>query len=113
MTKAQMINPAMFRHQVTIRAQRTSSRDSFGQRVGAGSTVCTVWADKQDWSGSEIDENGRETPTVLTKFTIRYRTDITPAMEVVHGSAVYRINTVMDLMGIKKTLVLSCVRLVS
>jgi SPP1 family predicted phage head-tail adaptor len=107
------IDPAKYRHQVTIRDQRPAARDSFGERVGPGLTVATVWAEKSDWGGSEISETGRETASVLTKFVIRYRTDILPDMEVVLGSDVYMIGGVLDYDGLKRELVLNCTRVVS
>lgn len=110
MTK--MINAGKYRHSVTIRNQRPTTRDSFGERVGPGSTVATVWAEKQDWNGSEITESGRETPTVLTKFMVRYRTDLLPDMEVVLGSDVYQIVSILDFDGMRRELVLNCLKVV-
>ncbi len=103
------INPAKYRHRITIRnAPSDSSRDSFGGRKGVGSTVAIVWAEKQDWSGSEVAEIGRETAVVTTKFKIRWRSDIIPTMQVVHGSDVYDIQSVLDFDGTKHELVLEC-----
>lgn len=102
-----LINAGKYRHRVTIRnAPANSSRDTFGRRKGTGTTVCTVWAEKQDWQGGEISEGKREIASVTTKWMIRYRTDVTSDMQVVHGSDVYDIASVLDFDGRKRELVL-------
>ncbi len=109
-----MINAGKYRHSITIRNPAAdSSRDSFGGRKGTGSTVATVWAEKQDWSGSEINEANRETATVTTKWKIRYRTGILPKMQVVFGSDVYEILNVLDFDGTKRELMLESRKVVS
>lgn len=108
------IQAGKYRHRITIRnAPTDASRNAFGERVGSGATVATVWAEKQDWSGSEVNETGRETATVTTKWRIRYRTDVLPKMQVVFGSEVYDILNVLDFDGKKRELVLESRRVVS
>ncbi len=108
------INPAKYRHLITIRNPASdASRNSLGERVGVGVTVATVYAEKQDWSGNEVNESGRETATVVTKWRIRYRTDILPKMEIVFGTDVYEILNVLDFDGLRKELVLESRKVVS
>lgn len=85
-----------------------SSRDASGRRLKTGSKLDDVWAERQDWSGTENREGGRETASVTTKFIIRYRTDVTPVMIVEEGSDVYDILSVMDFDGTEKRLILNC-----
>jgi SPP1 family predicted phage head-tail adaptor len=107
-----LINAGKFRHRITIRnAPLDSSRDTFGRRKGSGTTVCTVWAEKQDWAGGEITEGKREIASVSTRWMIRYRTDVKPEMEVVHGSDVYNIISIMDFDGRTRELVLTTRRI--
>ena len=109
-----MINPGKYRHQVTIRHPASdSSRDSFGARKGRGPDGFIVWAEKQDWSGSEVNEAGRETSNVVTKFKIRYRTGVAAKMQVVHGEDEYNILSVLDFDGLKRELVLECRKVVA
>lgn len=111
---AGMINAGKYRHRITIRnAPTDASRTSFGGRKGTGTTVATVWAEKQDWSGSEVDEVGRETPTVVTKWRTRYRTDLTPAMQIVFDGIVYDILNVLDFDGTKRELVIESRKVVA
>lgn len=97
-----------YRHRVTITNPASdTTRDAFGRRKGSGTTVATVWAEKQDWAGDETTENGRETASVITKWRIRYRTDIASKMVLTHGSDVYDILSVMDFDGTKRELLLT------
>jgi len=109
-----MINAGKYRHQIVIRNPAAdASRDEYGGRKGSGATVATVFAEKQDWGGSELNEANRETATVTTKWKIRYRTDILPKMQIVHGSDVYDLMNVLDFDGTKRELVLESRKVVS
>ena len=44
----------------------------------------------------------------MTRFRIRYRTDVLPHMLVIHGDDVYDILSVMDFDGAKRELTLNC-----
>lgn len=108
-----IINPGNYRHKITIRnAPTDSSRNAFGERIGVGTTVATVWAEKQDWSGRESAEFERSTAEILTKFLTRYRTGLLPNMEVVDDTDVYFIESIMDFDGTKRELTLNCRRVV-
>lgn len=107
-----MTNAGKFTHQIIIRNPQTS-RDSFGGTIGTGSVVDTIYAEKQDWAGQEARENGSDTATVRTKFVIRYHAAIRPKMQVVHGSNVYDIESVLDFDGSQRELVLECKRVTS
>lgn len=100
-----------YRHRIAIHNPPTT-RDGSGARVGVGTTVATLWAEKQEWSGSETRDNGKETAVLLTKFLIRFRTGILPKMRVVHNEITYDIEKVMDLDGTRRELVLECRRVI-
>jgi SPP1 family predicted phage head-tail adaptor len=106
------INAGKYRHRITIKdAPSDSTRDTFGRRKGTGATVCTVWAEKQDWQGGENTEGKRETASVTTKWLTRFRTDVAPEMQIVHGEDVYSILSVLDFDGRKRELVLTSRRI--
>lgn len=107
LTNNRMVNAGKFTESIVIRNPATT-RDSLGGVYGSGSTVATVWSEKQDWTGSEAQENGQDTATLRTKFIIRWRSDVLPKMQVVHGSDVYDIEVVMDYDGSKRELTLEC-----
>lgn len=97
------------RHRITIKNPPTdASRDSTGARTNVGTTLATVWAEKQDWSGSESRDASQETAVKLTKFVIRYLSTVLPKMQVVHKVDTYDIEQVLDLDGTKREMVLHC-----
>lgn len=97
-----------YRHRIVINnPPGDASRDNYGRRKGVGSLVAQIWAEKQDWQGIESTDNGREIASVTTKWKIRYRTDITTGMQIVHGSDTYNIESVLDFDGRKRELLLT------
>lgn len=106
-----IINPAKYRHTITIRRAATdTTRNDFGERTETGTTLAQVWAAKEDWSGREVLDANRETPMVYTRFVIRWRDDVTPEMTVECDEISYFIESVLDLAGAQKELVLQCRR---
>jgi len=106
-----IINPAKYRYSVTIRRAATdTTRNDFGERTETGSVLAEVWAAKEDWSGREVMDANRETPMVYTRFLIRWRDDVTPEMTVECEGIGYFIESVLDLRGNEKELVLQCRR---
>lgn len=102
---ADIINAGKYRHQVIVRnAPTDASRNTYGERTGTGTNQVTIWAEKTDWNGSEVDELGRETPVVTTRWRTRFRTDITPEMQIVSGSDVFEILSVLDYDGLSREL---------
>lgn len=103
------INPAKYRHYITIRdGVSDASRNEYYERTGNGVVVARVWAEKQDWSGKEVVEGGKETPMIYTRFIIRWRDDVKADMSVELGGMVYRIDSVLDLDGLGKEVTLFC-----
>jgi SPP1 family predicted phage head-tail adaptor len=99
---------AKYRHRIAVTAAPLdSSRDTFGRRKGTGTTVCTIWAEKQDWQGDETTQNNREFASVTVKWKVRYRTDITPEMQIVEGADTYNILSVLDFDGTHRELVIT------
>ena len=92
---------------VTIR-QRATGSDELGQPVDTWSDVAIVWADIRYASGMESIKAGAEMSTARASIRIRWRTDITPAMRVVHGSTVYRIEAVLPDMQRRDSVTLVC-----
>jgi SPP1 family predicted phage head-tail adaptor len=109
-----MINAGKYRHQITVRqVGGDSTRDSFGGRRGVGATVCTIWAEKQDWTGMEVNEANRETASITTKWKTRYRTDLLPKMQIVFESEVYEIINILDFDGTRRELVIESKKVIS
>ena len=73
-------------------------------------TICTVWAKKEDLSGSERFRAMQIQSDIATRFTIRWRGDLYPQMQIVIGLEVYQIEAVLDPDGRREQLQLMCSR---
>jgi SPP1 family predicted phage head-tail adaptor len=86
-----------------------STQDEAGQPVVAWTNLITsgdgkVWANIKHLSGVETIKADAPTSAVKASIRIRYRTDVTAAMQVVHGSTTYEIKAVMpDVAGRQHT----------
>lgn len=58
--------------------------------------VATVWADIRHKSGLEAIKAGAPVSTVQASIRIRYRSDVTAGMRVVHNLVPYDIKAVME-----------------
>lgn len=82
-------------HVVTIE-KPASGQDGLGQPLPGYVTHATAWADIRHLSGLESIKAGAEASTVKASIRLlRYRTDITAAMRVVHGAKVYQVKAVL------------------
>lgn len=89
------MNAGRLNRRITIQS-KTVTRDAYGGESISWTDVATVWAAVLPIRGREyvaIREAGAE---LTTRFVIRYRQGVTPAMRVVHGSANYDIEQVID-----------------
>lgn len=80
---------------VTIQ-QKLVTRDSYGGESITWTDVATVWAAVLPLRGREyvaLRDAGAE---LTTRFVIRHRSSVTPAMRIVHGDAIYDIVEVID-----------------
>ena len=79
---------------VTLR-HLIDGQDEAGQPVQTWATLATVWANIKHLSGVETIKANAETSAVKASIRIRYRSDLTAAMRVVHESTTYEIKAVM------------------
>lgn len=94
---------------VTIQSP-TESKNSIGEGVKSWADVATVWAAIEPLSSRELLAQRREVSDVSTRIRIRYRSGVSAAMRVVHGSNVYRIDGApIDVDGRGREMVLNCV----
>lgn len=83
--------------------QRTAGVDAYGQPVTTWSTLATLWANIISPTGKSSAEQlvaDRQISAATYSVRIRYRTDITAAMRLTYGGAIYNIEQViLDLAG--------------
>lgn len=79
---------------VTIQ-RLTSGVDSIGQPSTTWQTHVETWASVRVLSGLAMLKAGADTSITKASIRVRYRSDITPAMRVVHRGATYQIDAVL------------------
>ena len=80
---------------VTIQS-KSVTRDAYGAEVITWAHVVEVWAAVLPVRGREYVALREAQADLTTRFVIRYRAGITPAMRVVYGDANYDIEEVID-----------------
>ena len=75
--------------------QPAAVQDAAGQPIPTWTTLATVWANIRSLNGLETIKGGAESSVAKASIRIRYRTDVTAAMRVVHGSTTYEIKAVL------------------
>nr|WP_307731963.1 phage head closure protein [Massilia sp. H27-R4] len=79
---------------VTIQAP--AGRDALNQPLPGGwATHATAWADVRLLGGLETIKAGAVVSQVKASIRMRYRTDLTAAMRVVHGATIYKVLAVL------------------
>lgn len=73
----------------------TPSVDAEGQPVASWATTVTVWGRAEFLSGRELEAMQKINSQIVTRFTVRYRADITELMRVSWRSKNWNINAVM------------------
>lgn len=93
---------------VTVRAPGTTE-DALGQRVAGWTDVCTVWAQAQPLRGREFMAASAMQSEAVVRFRLRYRADVTSAMQVVwRGVGHAIVGEPIDVDGGRHTLELMC-----
>lgn len=85
-----------------------SGQDEIGQPVMTWTDLVTVWANVRHLSGVESIKADAEASVVKASIRIRRRTDVTSAMRVYLGTAVYEIKAVLPDEEVRDRLDLAC-----
>ena len=88
--------------------QPAAVQDAAGQPIPTWTTLATVWANIRSLNGLETIKGGAEASVAKASIRIRYRTDVTAAMRVVHGSTTYEIKAVLPDVAGKRHVDLAC-----
>ena len=76
--------------------QKSVTRDSYGGESITWATVATVWAAVLPIRGQEYVSIRQAGAELTTRFLIRYREGVTPAMRIVYDGAHYDIVEVIN-----------------
>jgi SPP1 family predicted phage head-tail adaptor len=96
-----------FKHRVLIQSLQPG-QDKIGQPTTTWATFKTLGADIRTLGGLESIKADAQAATTKASIRVRYRTDITADMRVVHGSTVYEIKAVLPDEQRRDHLDLSC-----
>jgi SPP1 family predicted phage head-tail adaptor len=84
--------------------QKSVTRNAIGEEVVSWTLLCEPWAAADPIRGREFFAAGGMQSESMTRFVIRYRSDIIETMRVVWRSEHYNINSVIDPKGSRRTL---------
>lgn len=83
------------RDRITIQ-RKTAGTDAWGAPLPeAWADYASLWSNIRHLSGTESIKAGADVSVVRASIRIRWRTDITAGMRVLHGAAVYDIEAVL------------------
>jgi SPP1 family predicted phage head-tail adaptor len=85
------------------------SRDDLGAEVITWVEIAEVWASAEPIRGREYVALRAAQADITTRFVIRHRSGLTPAMRVQWGDAYYDIIEVIDVHGRHRWLELMCI----
>lgn len=93
-----IVRAGALRHRITLQAKTTGSptRTAMGAPDDGWVTQDTVWAAVRPLRSRELMAAQAAASEVDTEIEIRYRSDITAAWRVVHGSTVYNIEGIRN-----------------
>lgn len=88
--------------------QLVDAQDALGQPGQTWTTLATVWANIRHLSGLETIQGGAQTAVGVASIRIRWRTDVTTAMRVQHGTTLYEITAVLPDLQRRQHVDLAC-----
>lgn len=92
---------------IVIQSQSTTQDDT-GQPLNTWTTFATPWANIRFMNGIETMKGDSPTSVAKASIRIRYREDITNAMQVVYNGITYRILAVLPDEAKREHVDLSC-----
>lgn len=91
------MNPGKLRHRVTLQ-EYVEVVDKYGTPIDQGcwEDVAIVWASVEPIQGREYIQLQNTQSELTTRIRIRYRSGVKPAMQVLYGTRVFDIQSVID-----------------
>ena len=86
-----------------------ATKDEYGQVGWAQSVRALVWAEVKFVAGKVAQMAGKETTEFEIEFKIRYRSDVSKLMSVMHENQIYKIDLIEEI-GRRAFLRLKCRR---
>lgn len=93
------------RHRIMIEAP-TGAQNEFGEPVEGWSLFASVWASREDLTGREAFLAQQAKSEVTSRFRVRYLDGVTGSMRISSDGVLYNIESVQDVDGRRRSLVL-------
>lgn len=101
------MNAGELRHRVILQA-KTVTRGNYGEEVIVWRDIATIWAKIEPLSGREYFQSQQMQSEISHKITIRYREDVKADWQMVYGTRIFNILSVMNTEERKRELILMC-----
>ena len=102
------MNAGALRQRITIRYAASSARSASGAQSVTPGTLATLWSRRTDIGGQETWRGRQLSGALDAVFQIRFRSDVTRQMQVVHGSETFEIEAVQRVGNKDEALELLC-----
>ncbi|NRF91534.1 phage head closure protein [Paenibacillus frigoriresistens] len=102
-----MIEAGKLRHTITIKSLKPT-RNSYGESTQEWVDFLTIRASKEPLIGNEYFNAAAVQSLVEIKFRARYRSGITNAMRIHHGTEVYEILSAINVQSLNRELLIYC-----
>ncbi len=95
-------------NQLVLIQAPASGADALGQPNTGWTSVGSAWANLKATNGVETIKAGGEASSYRVSIRMRYRTDVTPAMRVVHNGVNYNVLAVLPDLALRQHVDLMC-----
>lgn len=89
------LDPGRLRHRVKLQSL-TRTPDAGGGYTETMTDVATVWAQVEPLEGTEQLRAMQVSPTLSHRIRMRYKANVTPAMQAVYNGRTFDITSVID-----------------
>lgn len=103
------IDPGELDRLITIQTASATGVDALGESTSGWSTYAQPWA-KMEWGGGGEGEDASQVANrEIVSFIVRYNSGLTPKMRISYDSDYYDIESISQVGGRKRFMLLRCV----
>lgn len=99
------------RERIVLQQQSNARNAQTNEKIATWSNYATVWASVKAMPVRKIAED-QFVSVSSARFTIRFRSDVTASMRILHQGRIYNIESTAPLNGAKRFLELQCIEFV-
>jgi len=103
------LRSGQLRHRVQIQNLTQARSSDYGDVQDTASPLAWVWASVEPLSGRERWTAQQVAPDVTHRVRMRYRSDVTPAVQLIHNTRTLRVESAINLEERDEQLELLCI----